>query len=84
MSVKISAEEFVAYLVKSIVSNPQAVEVIGTTDDRGLFLSVKVAKSDMGLVIGKQGATVSSLRTLLRVFAANTESKLPIALKIVE
>lgn len=84
MSVKISAEEFVAYLVKNIVNYPQQVEVITTTDERGLFLNVKVAKPDMGLVIGKQGATVSSLRTLLRVFAANTDSKLPIALKIVE
>lgn len=60
-------KDFLEYLVKGIVDNPDDVQVEKTMDDIGTLLTLTVNPSDMGQVIGRQGATAKSLRTLVRV-----------------
>lgn len=72
----------VQYLARSLVNNPDAVEVEETASDDGSFLKLKVAKEDLGRIIGKQGRTAKSIRTLLN--AAASRSNRRVVLEIVE
>jgi uncharacterized protein len=75
-------KELVQYLAKSLVRNPDAVEVKETqTDDASVF-ELKVAKEDLGRIIGKQGRTAKSIRTLLNAAASRANRK--VVLEIVE
>lgn len=59
--------EFLEYVVKSLVDNPDSVSVEKTVDEMGVLLTLDVHPDDMGKVIGRKGATAKSIRTLLRV-----------------
>jgi predicted RNA-binding protein YlqC (UPF0109 family) len=74
--------DLVKYLAKSLVATPDAVEVSETTGDRGTVLQLKVAKEDLGRIIGKQGRTAKSIRTLMN--AAATISNRKVVLEIFE
>ena len=68
-------KELVQYLAKSLVRNPDAVEVKETqTDDASVF-ELKVAREDLGRIIGKQGRTAKSIRTLLNAAASRGNRK---------
>ena len=59
-------KEFIEFIVKQLVDNPDKVSVEETTpDEQTIELNLKVDKSDIGKVIGKQGNTVNAMRTLL-------------------
>lgn len=75
-------KEFVEYVVKALVANPDAVSVARSVDDMGVLLELTVDPADMGKVIGKAGATAKSIRTLLRVLGAKNDAR--VNLKIVE
>jgi len=75
-------KDLVQYLAKSLVNNPEAVEVTETTGDDGSTLKIRVAKEDLGRIIGKQGRTAKSIRTL--VHAAALRSNRRVVLEIVE
>lgn len=75
-------KELVEYLAQSIVNRPDAVEVTETQDDGASVVELKVAKEDLGRVIGKQGRTAKSLRTILNAAAARTNRK--VVLEIVD
>jgi len=75
-------KELVQYLAESIVNRPEAVEVTETQEDDASVLELKVAKEDLGRVIGKQGRTAKSLRTILNAAAARTHRK--VVLEIVD
>jgi len=75
-------KDLVQYLAKSLVNDPGAVEIIETTGEGGSVLQLKVAKEDLGRIIGKQGRTAKSIRTLLN--AAAIISKRRVALEIFE
>jgi predicted RNA-binding protein YlqC (UPF0109 family) len=75
-------KELVQYLAKSLVSNPEAVEVKEILSDDASVLELKVAKEDLGRIIGKQGRTAKSIRTLLNAAASRGNRK--IVLEIVE
>ena len=75
-------KELVQYLAKALVNNPDAVEVKETEGENALVLEVKVAKEDLGRIIGKQGRTAKSIRTLLNAAASRTNRK--VVLEIVE
>lgn len=64
-------KELVEYIVKQIVSVPDSVEVTEDVSGSVVNLSLKVADEDMGIVIGKKGQTIRSIRTLLIVRAMN-------------
>jgi hypothetical protein len=75
-------KELVQYLAKSLVNNPDAVEVKETEGENALVFELKVAKEDLGRIIGKQGRTAKSIRTLLNAAASRTNRK--VVLEIVE
>ncbi len=66
-----SVVEFAEYLVKSITKEPDLVKVsLFEADDDITILEILVPESDMGRVIGKNGKTSTSIRTLIQAFAA--------------
>ena len=75
-------KELVQYLAKSLVTNPDAVDVKETEGEAGSVLELRVAKEDLGRIIGKQGRTAKSIRTILNAAASRTNRK--IILEIVE
>jgi predicted RNA-binding protein YlqC (UPF0109 family) len=75
-------KELVQYLAKSLVSNPDAVEVKETQGETASVLELKVAKEDLGRIIGKQGRTAKSIRTILNAAASRANRK--VVLEIVE
>jgi uncharacterized protein len=76
-------EDFVQYVVKALVNNPDAVSLERKSDEKGEYLELTVDPADMGKVIGKAGATAKSLRTLLRGVGAKDDLA-PLPLKIVD
>ena len=76
-------EDFVQYVVKTLVSNPDAVVLHRAHDEKGDYLELTVDPADMGKVIGKAGATAKSIRTLLRGVGAKDDLP-PLPLKIVD
>jgi len=74
-------QQFVEYIVKTLVENPDDVTVDRVIDEKGVLLSLTVNPEDLGRVIGRRGATAQSLRTLLR--ALGTKNSARYNLKIV-
>jgi predicted RNA-binding protein YlqC (UPF0109 family) len=68
-------QEFVEFVVKSLVSNPDAVQVDRRIDEKGVLLELTVDPEDLGRVIGKRGATAQSLRTLLRALGTKNDAR---------
>lgn len=60
-------KEAVEKIVKSLVGEPDAVEVIENTDGKNVRIEVRVADTDMGRVIGREGRTVKAIRSILFV-----------------
>lgn len=68
-------QQFVEYIVKSLVNNPDGVKVDRRIDEKGVLLELTVDADDLGRVIGKRGATAQSLRTLLRALGTKNEAR---------
>lgn len=67
--------DFVEYVVKQVVNNPDAVKVDRKIDEMGVLITLDVAPEDMGMIIGREGATAKALRTLLRVIGAKNNAR---------
>jgi predicted RNA-binding protein YlqC (UPF0109 family) len=63
-------KEFIEYIAKNLVDDPDSVRVEETNEENKVMLKLHVAKNDLGKVIGKQGKTAKSMRTLLTAVAA--------------
>lgn len=68
-------QQFIEFVVKSLVNNPDAVSVARTIDEKGVLLELTVDPEDLGRVIGKRGATAQSLRTLLRALGTKNDAR---------
>jgi predicted RNA-binding protein YlqC (UPF0109 family) len=68
-------QQFVEYVVKSLVGKPDAVQVERSVDEKGVLLELTVDPEDLGRVIGKRGATAQSLRTLLRALGTKNDAR---------
>jgi predicted RNA-binding protein YlqC (UPF0109 family) len=68
-------QQFIEYVVKSLVGNPDAVQVARSVDEKGVLLELTVDPEDLGRVIGKRGATAQSLRTLLRALGTKNDAR---------
>lgn len=68
-------QQFVEFIVKSLVSNPDRVHVERRIDEKGVLLELTVDPEDLGRVIGKRGATAQSLRTLLRALGTKNDAR---------
>lgn len=68
-------QQFVEYIVKSLVNHPDDVIVERQIDEKGVLLTLTVNPEDLGRVIGKRGVTAQSLRTLLRAFGTKNDAR---------
>jgi predicted RNA-binding protein YlqC (UPF0109 family) len=68
-------QQFIEFVVKSLVNNPDAVSIERTIDEKGVLLELTVDPEDLGRVIGKRGATAQSLRTLLRALGTKNDAR---------
>ena len=68
-------QQFIEYIVKSLVSKPDEVKIERRIDEKGVLLELTVDAEDLGRVIGKRGATAQSLRTLLRALGTKNEAR---------
>jgi uncharacterized protein len=68
-------QQFVEYIVKSLVGHPDDVVVERIIDEKGVLLSLTVNPDDLGRVIGKRGVTAQSLRTLLRALGTKNDAR---------
>jgi uncharacterized protein len=75
-------KDLVQFLAQQLVNNPDAVDVKETQGETASVLELRVAKEDLGRVIGKQGRTAKSIRTILNAVASRTSRK--VVLEIVE
>lgn len=79
---KFTDQEFLEYLVKSIVDHPDDVKIERRVDEMGVLLLLKVNAQDMGQVVGRQGATAKAIRSLLRIVGIKNNAR--VNLKIEE
>ena len=75
-------QEFVETVVKAIVDHPEDVKTNRSVDEMGVLIELTVNPEDMGKIIGKEGRTAKSIRTLLRVLGAKNNAR--VNLKIIE
>lgn len=68
-------QEFVEYVTKMLVNNPGDVKVDRKIDEMGVLITLDVNPADMGMIIGREGATAKALRTLLRVIGAKNNAR---------
>lgn len=68
-------QQFIEYVVKSLVGKPDAVHIERRIDEKGVLLELTVDPEDLGRVIGKRGATAQSLRTLLRALGTKNDAR---------
>ena len=68
-------QQFVEYVVKSLVSKPDLVKIERRIDEKGVLLELTVDPDDLGRVIGKHGATAQSIRTLLRALGTKNDAR---------
>jgi uncharacterized protein len=68
-------QQFIEFIVKSLVGKPENVKVERRIDEKGVLLELTVDQEDLGRVIGKRGATAQSLRTLLRALGTKNDAR---------
>jgi len=69
-------EELLAFLARSLVDEPDRVEVSGTETDSRVDLELQVAPDDIGKVIGRQGRTIRSIRTVMKAASVKTGKRI--------
>ncbi|OHA18610.1 MAG: hypothetical protein A2664_03155 [Candidatus Taylorbacteria bacterium RIFCSPHIGHO2_01_FULL_46_22b] len=67
--------QFLEYVVKALVDNPNDVKIERTVDEMGVLLKLSINPADMGKVIGRMGNTAKSIRTLLRVVGMKNNAR---------
>lgn len=68
-------QEFLEYVVKALVDNPEEVKVGREVDEMGVLLTLTVGQDDMGKIIGRSGNTAKAIRTLLRVVGMKNNAR---------
>ena len=68
-------QQFVEYIVKNLVSQPEDVKIDRTIDEKGVLLTLTVADEDLGRIIGRRGSTAQSLRALLRALGTKNDAR---------
>ena len=75
-------KDLIEYIAKALVDNPESVQVAEVEGEQTSVIELKVAKEDLGKVIGKQGRTARAMRTILG--AASTKARKRAVLEILE
>lgn len=68
-------QEFLEFVVKSLVDSPDKVKVDRKVDEMGVLLTLDIAQEDMGKIIGRSGNTAKAIRTLLRVVGMKNNAR---------
>jgi uncharacterized protein len=68
-------QELITFIARSLVDNPEDVQVTVTEEDDTILVDLAVAKDDLGKVIGKQGRTARAMRSLLTAAAGKEDKK---------
>lgn len=68
-------QQFVEFIVKSLVNKPEHVTVVRRIDEKGVLLELTVHPDDLGRIIGKRGATAQSLRSLMRTLGIKNDAR---------
>ena len=68
-------KDFLEYVVKALVDNPNDVKIDRTVDEMGVLITLSVNPNDMGKIIGRQGNTAKAIRTLLRVIGMKNNAR---------
>ena len=68
-------QDFLEFVVRALVDNPNDVKVSRTVDEMGVLLTLDVNKDDMGKIIGRAGNTAKAIRTLLRVVGMKHDAR---------
>jgi hypothetical protein len=68
-------QEFLEYIVKALVDNPNDVKIDRTVDEMGVLVSLTVNPADMGKIIGRMGNTAKAIRTLLRIIGMKNNAR---------
>ena len=68
-------QQFVEYIVKTLVNNPDKVVVERKIDEKGVLLTLTVDPDDVGRVIGKRGVTAQAIRVLLRALGTKQDAR---------
>ncbi len=74
--------DFISFIIKSIVDEPEKVEISRRVDDLGVLIEIRVAKNDMGKIVGRDGKTAKAMRTLVRQIGSQEGNR--VNLKILE
>ncbi len=82
MTQPVADKDFLEYIVKALVDNPDDVSIDRKVDEMGVLLSLKVNPKDMGQIIGKAGSTAKSIRNLVRIIGLKHQAR--VNLKIEE
>ncbi len=82
MTQPVADQDFLEYVVKSLVDSPEDVKVERKVDEMGVLLSLKVNPKDMGQIIGRAGSTAKSIRNLVRIIGLKNQAR--VNLKIEE
>ena len=75
MAERVTDQDFVEFVVKQLVDKPESVVVDRKVDEMGVLITLTVDPQDMGMVIGREGATAKAIRTLLRVVGARDNAR---------
>ena len=73
-------EDLLVFLARSVVEEPEAVEVSATEDESRVDLELRVAEDDMGRVIGRRGRTIKAIRTVVKAASVNENKKVSMEL----
>ena len=68
-------KELIKYIAQSLVDNPDKVEVTEVIGEQTFVIELRVAKEDLGKIIGKQGRTAQSIRTILSAALAKVHKR---------
>jgi len=75
MAEKFFDQEFLEFVIKALVDNPQDVKIDRKVDEMGVLMTLDVDPKDMGKIIGRQGNTAKAIRTLLRIVGMKNNAR---------
>ena len=67
--------DFLQFIVENLVSNKDDIKIERTQDELGILLTLSVSKDDMGMIIGKSGNTINSIRSILRLYGMKNNER---------
>ncbi|MEA3293226.1 MAG: KH domain-containing protein [Patescibacteria group bacterium] len=78
---KVSDQEFLEYIVKALVDNPEDVKVERKVDEMGVLLSLRVSPQDMGQIVGRQGVTATAIKGLVRILGIKNHARVNVRIE---